>query len=476
MRARGKIGARAVAQALLRVPARPVARAVRRHPGLGEGGRRSGHRRAPVLPPVRQRQRGVLRRLTGPARARRHRGASDPDARPRRAQRGGTDRARRRVPPPVRGRASPAPPRRQAVRALRPEPGRRARVRLAAVRRGARAAAPRARLRGRFPGVPSPRALVSPGIHAAPAERDLREWTRAPGKAARSRGASSTAWKPHPSGAWPGRSSAMTSCASARSRRSSSPARGSARPRSTSRPTCAGSAGRSRSGPPTMPSSPASRWGWGGPAQEACARRRARVYYLQMGPDERAGLVREAIRAIASRCPRLVAECYWPGTSAIALEESVTANRSISTSSPPRVRRYAASPGRASARVPEAAMFRVSLQRYLADKVQCVLERIEARDLVDIRAVLRARPRLHYSFHKAVAEQDALLLAERLLGWTDEAIREDLVAYPGVDPTEAISIARRAPPPGRGRAAHLGRVRRHRVDLGRPRQGRGRSR
>lgn len=69
-----------------------------------------------------------------------------------------------------------------------------------------------------------------------------------------------------------------------------------------------------------------------------------------------------------------------------------------------------------------------------------MLERIEARDLVDLRAALRARPRLHYSFHKAVAAQDALLLAERLLGWTDEAIREDLLAYPGVDPADAISM------------------------------------
>lgn len=68
-----------------------------------------------------------------------------------------------------------------------------------------------------------------------------------------------------------------------------------------------------------------------------------------------------------------------------------------------------------------------------------MLERIEARDLVDIQAVLRARPRLRYAFQKAVGEQDALLLAERLLAWTDTAIRDDLVAYPGVDPADAIS-------------------------------------
>lgn len=88
----------------------------------------------------------------------------------------------------------------------------------------------------------------------------------------------------------------------------------------------------------------------------------------------------------------------------------------------------------------ESTVLRVSLQRYLADKVQCVLERIEARDLVDLRAVLRARPRLGYAFQKAVAAQDALLLAERLLAWSDDALRDDLLAYPGVDPADAISM------------------------------------
>lgn len=33
-----------------------------------------------------------------------------------------------------------------------------------------------------------------------------------------------------------------------------------------------------------------------------------------------------------------------------------------------------------------------------------------------------------------------LLLAERLLAWTDDALREDLLAYPGVDPADAISM------------------------------------
>jgi hypothetical protein len=86
------------------------------------------------------------------------------------------------------------------------------------------------------------------------------------------------------------------------------------------------------------------------------------------------------------------------------------------------------------------ALRRVSLSRYLADKVQCVVERIEARDLVDIRAVILARPRLRYVLETALAAQDALLIAERLLAWSDEAIREDLEGYVDVDPSDAITM------------------------------------
>jgi hypothetical protein len=39
-----------------------------------------------------------------------------------------------------------------------------------------------------------------------------------------------------------------------------------------------------------------------------------------------------------------------------------------------------------------------------------------------------------------VASQDALLLAERLLGWTDAAIREDLAAYHDVVPEDAMRM------------------------------------
>lgn len=86
------------------------------------------------------------------------------------------------------------------------------------------------------------------------------------------------------------------------------------------------------------------------------------------------------------------------------------------------------------------AMLRVALHRDLADKVQCVVERREARDLVDIEAVARLRPNLRFALLRAVEARDALLLAERLLGWTDDAIRDDLKAYVDVDPQRAIAM------------------------------------
>jgi hypothetical protein len=82
-------------------------------------------------------------------------------------------------------------------------------------------------------------------------------------------------------------------------------------------------------------------------------------------------------------------------------------------------------------------MRRVSIERYLADKVQCLVERVEARDLVDILAVIRHTPALKSRLRRLVAAQDAVLLAERLLGWTDRSIRKDLAAYGDVEPGDA---------------------------------------
>ncbi|MEW6747740.1 MAG: nucleotidyl transferase AbiEii/AbiGii toxin family protein [Planctomycetota bacterium] len=82
-------------------------------------------------------------------------------------------------------------------------------------------------------------------------------------------------------------------------------------------------------------------------------------------------------------------------------------------------------------------MKRVSLSRYLADKIQCVVERLEARDLVDIMAVLQRRPDTERLARQLVAQQDAVLLAERLMGWTDEQIEKDLHAYRDVSAGDA---------------------------------------
>lgn len=206
--------------------------------------------------------------------------------------------------------------------------------------------------------------------------------------------------------------------------------------------------------------------------------------------DDRNELLRGAVRVIAERCPRLVAQCYWAGTSAISLEE--TAHREsfdldfhsqhalvdtrpllaeLQRAFPSALEIVHAPdafgsgftgvielPGGNKATVQVFAGFddvpdgdlvasetapalrRVALHRYLSDKVQCVVERIEARDLVDIQAVVRSRPRLRDILHRAVAAQDALLLAERLLGWTDTAIRDDLRAYRDVEPADAIAM------------------------------------
>jgi predicted nucleotidyltransferase component of viral defense system len=86
------------------------------------------------------------------------------------------------------------------------------------------------------------------------------------------------------------------------------------------------------------------------------------------------------------------------------------------------------------------ALRRVALRRYLADKVQCVVERIEARDLVDIAHVMSARPDLEPALRRALRNQDALLVAERLQGWSDAAIRDDLRAHTDTRPETAIAM------------------------------------
>lgn len=198
-------------------------------------------------------------------------------------------------------------------------------------------------------------------------------------------------------------------------------------------------------------------------------------------------LIQEALRALAQRCPRLVKSFYWAGTSAISAEELghrpsldlvFHTLKALADVRPLLAEIQKAFPGAfevldapdefgsgfrgvltlpggrritvealsghedvpsgdlvASATAPR--MKRVALARYLADKIQCVAERTEARDLVDVHAVLDRRPELVPVAKRIVKEQDAVLLAERLHRWSDDEIARDLAAYAGVDPAHA---------------------------------------
>jgi len=202
---------------------------------------------------------------------------------------------------------------------------------------------------------------------------------------------------------------------------------------------------------------------------------------------EQSQVIREALRLLAERCPRLARRCYWAGTSAIAVEElhhrssldlDFHTKEALDDLRPVLAEIEHAFPGafqvlqepdefgsgfRGILTLPSGATItiealtnyedvprgelvpsstapaiqRVSLARYLAGKIQYVAGRAEARDLFDIHAVLRQHPELTPMARRLVAEQDALLLAERLLAWTDDAIAADLRAYPEASPTDA---------------------------------------
>lgn len=197
----------------------------------------------------------------------------------------------------------------------------------------------------------------------------------------------------------------------------------------------------------------------------------------------------DTLRKLAEKCPLLAAHCYWAGTSAIALEE-LHHRRSydldfhtraplkdvrpllaeLQRSFPGSIEVIQAPAGLAAGfrvllRLPDQeavaievlsnfddveenelvssrlvpALKRVSLQKYLADKIQCAAERAEARDLIDIEAVLKARPDLTGLARKITADQDAVVLAERLLAWNRERLREDLAAYQDVRIEDALN-------------------------------------
>ena len=207
-----------------------------------------------------------------------------------------------------------------------------------------------------------------------------------------------------------------------------------------------------------------------------------------MDADQQMEVSRVALRLLGERCPRLAKTCYWAGTAAIAIEE-LHHRQSFDLDFHTREALYNVRPILAEIRaafqgafeivqapdefgsgfqgvltlpsgeritvevlsnyedVPDSdlvdaetsrCMKRVSLSRYLADKVQCVAERTEARDLVDILFVLRKNPTMEVLARRLLSEQDAVLLVERLLGWTDAAIQEDLLAYDDVSAVDAL--------------------------------------
>ena len=199
-------------------------------------------------------------------------------------------------------------------------------------------------------------------------------------------------------------------------------------------------------------------------------------------------IVKEALEMISDQCPRLVRSCYWAGTSAISIEElghrisldiDFHTHRALQDVRPILAEmqrnfsekfRLMMAPDEfgsgfrgilqltngehivievlsnfedvpvdevtVSKTVPRVK--RITLSKYLADKIQCVAERAEARDLVDIRAVIDKFPKMKQNIIRNLLDQDALLLAERLLAWSDESIADDLAAYPDVDPEKAI--------------------------------------
>jgi len=207
-----------------------------------------------------------------------------------------------------------------------------------------------------------------------------------------------------------------------------------------------------------------------------------------MDGDKQEQLSREAIQLLAERCPRLTKTCYWAGTAAIAIEE-LHHRKSFDLDFHTRKALYDVRPILAEIRaafpgafeivqspdefgsgfqgtltlpsgdritievlsnfedVPDSDVVvattsdhiqRVSLSRYLADKIQCIAERAEARDLVDILVVLKKNPAMHAMAHHFLAEQDAVLIVERLLGWSDSELANDLEAYDDVFVNDAM--------------------------------------
>ena len=207
-----------------------------------------------------------------------------------------------------------------------------------------------------------------------------------------------------------------------------------------------------------------------------------------MNPKKQSAVLAEALRLVAERCPRLREACYWAGASAISIEEThhrqsfdldfhtikalvdvrpllteiqqafpnrfelltvpdeygsgfkgvlaLSIEEKVTIEVLSNCQEVPASELVESKLVP--GMKRINLPRFLADKIQCIAERSEARDLVDFLAVLRHDPELTRLAREILANQDALILSERLLMRTDGAIRDDLSVYKDVNPEEAM--------------------------------------
>jgi hypothetical protein len=198
--------------------------------------------------------------------------------------------------------------------------------------------------------------------------------------------------------------------------------------------------------------------------------------------------LKEVLSALVAKCPRLRRSCYWAGAAAISLEElhhrgsfdlDFHTHRALVDVRPILAEIQQAFPGSfelisgpdefgsgftgvlrlpgldgvalevlsnfedvpSRHLVPSSSapkIRRITVERFLEDKIQCIAERAEARDLADVMAVLQRYPELGPAARRAVQAQDALVLAERLAGWGETSIRDDLVTYPDVDPREAL--------------------------------------
>jgi len=199
-------------------------------------------------------------------------------------------------------------------------------------------------------------------------------------------------------------------------------------------------------------------------------------------------MLREALKALSESCTRLRETCYWAGASAMALEElhhrtsfdlDFHTRKALADVRPILAEIQQAFPGRfdlvsspdefgsgfkgllhlpemegvtvevlsnyedvpdehlvRSAVAPK--LLRITARRFLADKIQCIAERSEGRDLVDIAALLRQYPELTADARRIVGLQDSLILAERLTGWNEDSLRVDLAPYRDVEAGDAL--------------------------------------